>query len=58
MKSTKKEFDDKELEEVNGAGEYFEFVDSDDYEEKQTHETAYKSAIKEGFDGREISPLN
>ena len=58
MKNIKAEINDTELEEVNGAGEYTAFVDSDDYEEKETYETACKSAVKGSFPGHEISPLN
>lgn len=58
MKNTKAELNDKELDAVTGAGEYIEFVDSDDYEEKETYETTYKYSKKEDFEGREILPLN
>ena len=50
--------DDKELEAVTGAGEYIGFTDSDDYEHPKTYEESYKYSKKEGFDGREISPIN
>ena len=58
MKNTRYELKDNELEAVSGAGEYIEFEDSDDYEERETYETSYKYSKKEGFAGREISPLN
>ena len=39
----KPEMNDEELEQVSGG----EFIDSDDYEEKETYEEAYKYARKE-----------
>lgn len=57
-KNEKAVIDDKELEAVTGAGEYIEFADSDDYEHPKTYEESYKYSKKEGFAGREISPIN
>ena len=58
MKKTKAKINDTELEAVTGGGEYIAFVDSDDYKEIETYETAYKHGEEAGFAGREISPLN
>lgn len=44
-----KKLKDSELETVTGGGEFIGFVDSDDYEEKETYETAYKSTVKEDY---------
>lgn len=46
MKDNNEKLNDKELENVMGAGDYIEFIDSDDYEEKETYETAYKYGKK------------